>query len=781
MHTKNSSAILLAAITTSRRPPQPELVVIAKGKFDLVAGGPMTLVEGIPQLVQGPLGHDVFAEDDDERSGALLVASDFAEFKPHGEVIVSGTCHAPRGRMVRELAVRASVGRWSKQLKVVSTSAAFHTMPLDYAHARRTPENPVGADEPNVIDPADPKKAASFAPLNPAWPTRQARVGKRYDGDYLDTRFPYYPADFDWRFFQATPSDQWIDGSFRGDEQVTLENLDAEHEHLETQLPGLRIRAFVNDDQQRMREVPMALDTILIDTTTRTATLTWRGLTEARKQLANDVTSLLLASEPLAERPLPEADYHETLRAFEADPLDLDAYMPKHLSGLLDAAEQEAQSDDGVAQIQGLLTKGLGNAQPGTQAKVVSMVERLVEQDPAASKKIADQIAAIGDQEPDAVPPFAPIAPGAKPRVFLREQLELARDRILEARQKMLAIIPRAPSAQRPELEQHLATLDERLAQLDDPQLRELDPTWRTISEDEPGPGADMSGQDLSGRDLRGIDLRGAKLDGAILSKANLRGIDLSGASLKGAVAYKADLSDADLRGADLSQLNAASASLDGANLVGCSVFEAYFKGASLKRANLSNVHGRYCGFPGADLSDARLCDADIGDADFQESVLSKTDLSRAVLTKAFFRLSQAHGANLEGARVDNTSFMEADFCDASFVAVDGARTSFLKTKLERAKFSFAVLHHAFFDDCIAPSAVFFGADLRDAALRRSVLTNTRFDRANLMSADLSGAEVHGATFRKASLYDAKMVRTAGKDCDFSGAYIELTRYGGRI
>ena len=324
MQVKNSSGILFATATTSRNPPQAELVLIAKAKFDLVHGAAMTLVEGIPELAQGPLTGAVFADEDAERSGQLLVPNDFAEFKPHGEVLLTGCCHSYHERWVSELAVKLTVGRWSKSLMVYgnrnrggrlegeSKPERFKRMPLDYSHAfggEGYPLNPVGKgnshdqnrgdDLPNVVNPtdkADPPAPASFAPLNIAWPQRQARRGVLYGDDYLENRFPYYAEDFDWRYFMAAPSDQWIERYWRGDEKVTLCGLNPQHAEFETQLPGMRLRAFVKDDRDNFREVVMILDTVLFDTDAQTATLTWRGLTPVRKRLATDVRTILVGA-----------------------------------------------------------------------------------------------------------------------------------------------------------------------------------------------------------------------------------------------------------------------------------------------------------------------------------------------------------------------------------------------------------------------------------------------------------------------------------------------------
>ncbi|MEM9693627.1 MAG: DUF2169 domain-containing protein, partial [Myxococcota bacterium] len=295
MQIKNDTQVLFATATTSRRPPSPELVCIAKGKFDLRPGDAMTVLDGMRELAQGPLQHDVYAPDDDERNRALLHPSDFAEFKPHGEVMLVGSCYSPRERPVRELAVRLKVGRFQRSLHVRgdrkdarSEPKPFASMPLDYARAYGGDGyalNPLGKGHgggapPNIVDPDDASdlpRAGCFAPLNPAWPQRAGRVGSAYDERYFEERFPYYPEDFDWRYFQAAPPAQWIEGFWRGDEPVMLEHLHPDHARFETQLPGLRIRAFIKDDRGDIREAKMVLDTILIDADTSTAVLTWRG------------------------------------------------------------------------------------------------------------------------------------------------------------------------------------------------------------------------------------------------------------------------------------------------------------------------------------------------------------------------------------------------------------------------------------------------------------------------------------------------------------------------
>ena len=38
---------------------------------------------------------DTYLDDDAERAGECLYPSDFADWKPHAEVMLRGTCHTP--------------------------------------------------------------------------------------------------------------------------------------------------------------------------------------------------------------------------------------------------------------------------------------------------------------------------------------------------------------------------------------------------------------------------------------------------------------------------------------------------------------------------------------------------------------------------------------------------------------------------------------------------------------------------------------------------------------
>src|ERR1700733_13601084 len=207
MQTKNLTPFLFGSKVTSLAPPQMQMTMIVRASFKLRPGEPLTPIEDL--MEQGPLKADEFRDDDDDRRGECLYASDFADFKLHADLLLSGTCHTPGGRPMTECPVRFTVGAWSKTLVVVgrrvwtekligaavSEPHPFTTMPLRYENGFGGPahaQNPAGKGRdtpelPNVEHPAarvrgkgDRPEPAGFGPLSPAWPQRAGKRGSQY-------------------------------------------------------------------------------------------------------------------------------------------------------------------------------------------------------------------------------------------------------------------------------------------------------------------------------------------------------------------------------------------------------------------------------------------------------------------------------------------------------------------------------------------------------------------------------------------------------------------------
>jgi len=205
-----------------------EISLIAiKATFDIQADGHTTIAPEQPP----PL---LLAEYHGEPGkSSLKYEADFVLNKATTDVIVVGSAHAPGGRPVEQLDVGFRVGPIRRVLRVfgdrywgsfgASAPVPFASMPIVYERAFGGPdvaENPIGTDEPTILDPDDPKRPAGFGPLAPTWPARRKLLGALRRA--LDNA--EIPPGFDSSYFQSAPADQRVD-FLRGDERILLEGL----------------------------------------------------------------------------------------------------------------------------------------------------------------------------------------------------------------------------------------------------------------------------------------------------------------------------------------------------------------------------------------------------------------------------------------------------------------------------------------------------------------------------------------------------------------------------
>ncbi|APR84296.1 Pentapeptide repeat family protein [Minicystis rosea] len=802
MLTKNLTPFLLGTKVCSRRPPQPEMTIIVRGAFALRPGEALAVDE---KVEQGALSAETFLEEDEDRKGECVYPGDFADYKLNAEVLLKGTCHAPRGRPVTECLARVAVGAWSKSLRVVGPRAfsdryagalaseplPFTKMPLDYAHAFGGPayaKNPVGkghesAELPCIEDPASPiqrrgadHEPASFGPINPAWPQRASKVGKEYGKSYQEKRAPYQAEDFDWSYFSAAPPDQQIKGFLRGDEDVVFQNLHPTVPLISTKLPGLRIRAFVKDREKRFREAHMSLDTVHADLDEGLLYLTWRGLCEVREDDLADVAFVFIASEPLAERPLPEGYYKVLLDEFERDPTGVLAAMPPGLLEAGEALERRRKGQDApAAASQDLAQNPVSGAIGDTFGKLMSPdTGKRIDQGLSASSAAAERTgntalapamaAAVKNIGTDTAPTPMPRRPGVMPNLGLKQQMRAVMAKVAELKKT-------AATTGKP-----IAGIEALEALPHDPRLKQLDPNYSVpgpISTDEPGPGRNLAEQDLKGRDLHGMDLSAATLESADLTGANLAGAKLRGCNLRNAILYKADLTGADLTGADLTLANAVAARAAGADFTGATMDMAFFENANLTDANLTEVNAPYAIFAKAVLEGAVGTSAVFDHADFSEAVLDRASFAQASLTFAMMIQCRGRKLDMSLAKLTGANFSDAVIPGARFVQAVGPRSFWARAVIDDADFDHAVMIGAHFTEASAIGAKFFGANLRECRFYRATLERAEIVKANLFSADLCKSKLAGAKFTGSSLYDAKLLQASGSGCDFTGANLK--------
>ncbi|KAA5840831.1 DUF2169 domain-containing protein [Pseudomonas chlororaphis] len=310
---------LLAAYTQGLAPDGREsLVVVAKGTFNLpLDGRAATLADTQQPLLMA----DTFLGE--PGLSAPLQEMDFAPVKPCCDVLVRGKAYAPGGRPVTQLTAGIRVGQMSKAFSVLGPRQwqsgllgvapglpqPFTEQDISYARAfggshpiANAPQlrhcyldNPTGcgwyprsADSADIVgmpmpsteelgkpidSPSGDFRPMALGPLGRGWPQR-ARFAGTYDEAWLADCFPFLPADFDQRYFQAAPDDQQTH-YLRGGEDVLLLNLTPQ-ERAGFRIPQMEVPVTFFLKKGGHETVQAVIDTLLIDTDTCQVQLTWR-------------------------------------------------------------------------------------------------------------------------------------------------------------------------------------------------------------------------------------------------------------------------------------------------------------------------------------------------------------------------------------------------------------------------------------------------------------------------------------------------------------------------
>jgi uncharacterized protein YjbI with pentapeptide repeats len=764
----------------SLRPPQLCGAFFFKGTLRLSAGELAAWADP-PDDVSG----DVYVDEDPAKS--LHYPSDFAVFKPRADILLVGHAHAPGGKPQTGLQTRLTVGSFSKAVYVagdatwqggfgapptISGPQPFVRMPLGYEFAYGGPgfeHNPLGrgyrSDQvPNLrssgrppAGPGDPADPVGFGPIPPAWSQRHSLLGT-YTANYLKERWPWFPADFDWGYFNTAPRDQQIDGYLRGDEEITLENLHAQHPVLKSRLPGVRVRCFLEDrlprGERRFREVPLHLDTLWIDAATLKLVLVWRGTADVRTPKMREIDHVLVVAEPLTEGPCRAEEYRAQLAESAAPKVARPpAPSPRALGvqeELADLERQMKQMEKEFAELE----KDLAAQEAQGRKLVDRELTRLQSEGAAPTGAATASLSAVAAQLADRIVHMKQTNPEAAQ--------QLARVDLNELRG----------------IEQELVAFDQEMKQVEE----ELSPPARWTRDRveaaraarQPLTGLDLAGLDLAGLDLAGCDFSGARLKGTNLRGAGLAGATFTAADLSGAVLEAADLTGANLDDADLT-----GAVLKDAQLTGLNLNRTTLTGLDLAGADLSGCQGRYANFTRARLAGTRFLQTNLPEADFSGSDLAGAVFAGAQLPSVRFLGVKAQGidfsgANLEGLRADNGS----DFSGGSFQQAQAVRAVFDTSVFDGADFSGAVMVAAQFEGASLKGSKFDRANLAhamfdEANVRQALLTNANFLGASLEGADLVEAQVNGS-----NLYEARLWRAAVQRAEFNGTNLKGTLLG---
>ncbi|MEP6721557.1 MAG: DUF2169 domain-containing protein [Variovorax sp.] len=692
-----------------------------------------------------------------------------------------------------------------------------------------------------VLTPQSEVVPAGFGALDSMHPQRLALRGT-YDADYLQQHAPGFAPDLDWKHFNMAPRDQWFDAPLRGDEPYALDNLHPEQRHIEGQLPGLRVRTFVNyaleAGGRKLREVPMRLTTVWFFPHADRMVLVFHGMAECAEDDGADIVELLGAVERLGA-PKPDAHYLDVLArrsdpkhgGLEAlndadllpdgldprDPEAADAGQAFAMDGLQGEAQRRRAEMDMVLARETLVAQGKDPAAfdlrlppPEPQRSMAELPaylkarrEEAEAQQWAAIGEMAGQLQRVLDLEEAGAIDMAKLVhrgpPGYNAEAHLTEldaqrATGLAFDRRVVAQKlAMREGAERLGYLQAAHLQPPAYPLEGEVARRGRALME-----WMLARGLRSFPGIDLTGADLSSLDLRHVDftdawLESANLQGANVSGANFTRAVLAHGALQGVLAVGSNFTHANLGRARLAGAVLDQATLNGTVLMHCDLAQTQLRRADIANANLletrwgpadwNGVVGPGLLFYKLDLKGLQASEANFAGANFIGCDLGGIDLRGARLASACFVDCQLPQARLAGAQLDGAVFTR----DCLLPGIDLSHASLRTANFGEVDMQGATLVKACLDGANFGAARLAGCDARlasaeGALLRKAVFAQARLAGVNFKDAMLQHADLRSADLRNANLFGADLSRAKlDGDVRFDGALLERVRTWPRL
>ena len=328
MNLINHTPFAADCTTTHDKEGRECVVVVVKATYRLPSAGEM------PQVAeqQMPIVYGDTATGEPGLS-APVYECDLCLAKPMVDVLLLGSAHAPQGQPDSKVLVGLSVGDWKKTFVVtgkrhwrtqlmslaLTEPGPFMQQAISYDLAfggtvpHKNPDkdpavfdaNPIGRgfdpqarwsdgtpgpqteelDKP-IGHPRGPYVPMGFGPIGRHWQPRASFAGT-YGEQWKRERFPFLPADFDARYFQAAPADQQLP-KLEGGERVRLMHLTpaalTPTGLLDFALPDLSLPVVLRGKKSSSEEIRARVDTLLFEPDSQRFSVTWRVV----RDLVND-------------------------------------------------------------------------------------------------------------------------------------------------------------------------------------------------------------------------------------------------------------------------------------------------------------------------------------------------------------------------------------------------------------------------------------------------------------------------------------------------------------
>lgn len=723
--------------------PGYSITLIVKGTFKIRHGE--TAIIADEQLF--PTG-DEYYPDDQDGLGSLRYASDFAHYKPSADLLLAGTCFPGGGEPVSACHVNFRVGGRSKTLALfgdrywrvgggISKPQPFSQMQLRYEKSfggAGYDRNPVGKgvqDQvskstgqrvlPNiehldhlVVSREDRPGPAGFGPLHSLWQQRVEKLGT-YDQDWLQGRWPWFPTDFDWTYYNAAQDEMRMEGYLKGDEMLAFEYLHPEHHKYSSRLPGIAVRCLVDKSDDSLaektdcHEVALRLDTLWVDMDDETLVLVWRGVIDTAKPGGEDIDHIFLCT--------------ETAEETSDSPENLKQRFQSELAKLREESPEEEESEETLFTDLDIEDQ-LSLAQKDIDAEIDQLNKALAAAGIESETMVTEHSDSSGDREVE--------------ERLLKEHGIIDGDRPDWTRERVAAHYLEGGT-------------------FADQDLRGLDLS-----------GLDLTKALFSNAYLNSVNLRDCGLAEAMFLGSNCEQADFSGADLQGAVFDECDCSAAVFTNSLMCNTSLVHATFDKASLVGADLSgangeDALFNGANLQQARLVASQFKRADFSRALLKQADFSQAQLGEASMEGAKAHRINMTGADLTE----LRASEGADFTGAMLrevtgpesiwENAVMDHADISYAKLQTADFSGASFYKTNCFGADMRFgrflgAVfrgaqcgamdLFESNFESSVLLEVIFRGANLYGAEFLNAKITNSDFSGANLTMSKLAGRNV---------------------------------------
>ncbi|MEO7031578.1 MAG: DUF2169 domain-containing protein [Herbaspirillum sp.] len=725
--------------------------------------------------------------------------------KPSAEFLVFGSAHAPTGTSVQQLAITVQLGTLRKSLLVhgdrhfnlaglISTPQPFIRMPLDPSTAfggAESLDNPLGKGLvkiqqqdgssvwplPNVefgnkliANRGDIAPPAGFWPYPANAPQRSRHLGQ-FDTQWLKKTWPHLPDETDAQFFNTAPEDQRMNGFFHGDEAIVVTNMHPQQPRIESTLPGLRARCFINrrvGTNEEFSELTARAETVWLFPELERGIILYRAITLVADEDAEDILHIMAEWEPLASTALPLEQYYQQFR------------------------EQIPKAVDPAQSVTAPATPPLLSAGKLAGIAVAASAATLV---PAVSLGSATTTNSVA---PSAAPQPNP-SPAAVPEL---EEVQRLAGELQQHTQKLMQqhgiteadlapYLQQAPAGPIPSVEdvqKMAAELEQHTQKL----MQEHNLTDKDLQAYLPPPEPESAHSD--------IDLKRLLLELDAHTQKTMQDAGITQADLQAFMRSKPEFAEMansmPLPGqlaAELNQLPILAAPLVFAaavpkvapiNLSTPDVKQDQPPAAhKLTRDQVVAQHALGQSFAKYDLSDLDLSDLDLTSADFSNAVLEKTNFSNAQLNGVNFSHALLAGANLAGAILDKSQLVGAsasatDFSQAKLEGCDATDADFTGANFSAAILTGARLNRTVFERANMATLQAVGCQADQASFAEAELSKANFTQASLNTANFSQAKLCQANFTKARCEKSELYGADATQAIFAGANLNASRAG---